>query len=164
MYVRRFNVYYSSGIQVLATIQPEVKQLYHWIRSPTWITPAFAQQFAAPGGKNFECRWYSQLCAVTKHAYRHWRAEETFCWRSLSFVEISEDDRGTGLFPLSATVAYLSKSELNQRFKFIVQGTPEQKAVLDVSFSSLPLRVPVWTLDSLRMPICVNDCKGTNVL
>ncbi len=28
----------SSGIQVLAAIQPEVKQIYHWIRSPTWIT------------------------------------------------------------------------------------------------------------------------------
>ncbi|KAJ3843893.1 FAD/NAD-P-binding domain-containing protein [Lentinula raphanica] len=46
----------SSGIQVLATIQPYVKQLYHWIRSPTWITPGFAQQFAAPGGKNFQLK------------------------------------------------------------------------------------------------------------
>lgn len=45
----------SSGIQVLATIQPEVKQMYHWIRSPTWITGAFAQQFAGHGGKNFKC-------------------------------------------------------------------------------------------------------------
>jgi cation diffusion facilitator CzcD-associated flavoprotein CzcO len=28
----------SSGIQVLATLQKEAKQIYHWIRSPTWIT------------------------------------------------------------------------------------------------------------------------------
>ncbi|KAF7353693.1 hypothetical protein MVEN_01054200 [Mycena venus] len=44
----------SSGIQILAAIQPEVKQIYHWIRSPTWITAAFAQQFAGPGGSNFQ--------------------------------------------------------------------------------------------------------------
>jgi cation diffusion facilitator CzcD-associated flavoprotein CzcO len=44
----------SSGIQVLPAIQPEVKQLFHWIRSPTWITAAFAPQFAGPGGVNFQ--------------------------------------------------------------------------------------------------------------
>lgn len=45
----------SSGIQLLATIQPDVKQIYHWIRSPTWITAAFAHKFAGPGGTNFKC-------------------------------------------------------------------------------------------------------------
>ncbi|KAJ7273075.1 hypothetical protein C8J57DRAFT_1506626 [Mycena rebaudengoi] len=44
----------SSGIQVLPAIQPEVKRLFHWIRSPTWITAAFAPQFAGPGGVNFQ--------------------------------------------------------------------------------------------------------------
>ncbi|KAK7468707.1 hypothetical protein VKT23_003210 [Stygiomarasmius scandens] len=110
MYVRRFNVCYSSGIQVLATIQPEVKQLYHWIRSPTWITPAFAQQFAAPGGKNFE---------YTEEQKKRF-AEDPY--HSLKYRKMIE-------------------SELNQRFKFIVQGTPEQKAVLDFANADMRKRL-----------------------
>lgn len=31
----------SSGIQLLASMQPEVERIHHWIRSPTWITAAF---------------------------------------------------------------------------------------------------------------------------
>ncbi|KAJ7043072.1 FAD/NAD-P-binding domain-containing protein [Mycena alexandri] len=90
----------SSGIQLLATIQPEVKQLYHWIRSPTWITGAFAPQFAGPGGVNFQ---YSEeqkkrFSEDPKHAMKYRKMIE---------------------------------SELNERFKFVVQGTPEQKASLE---------------------------------
>ncbi|KAJ7184393.1 FAD/NAD-P-binding domain-containing protein [Mycena filopes] len=44
----------SSGIQVVSAIQSEVKQLYHWVRSPIWITPPFLPQFAGPGGDNFQ--------------------------------------------------------------------------------------------------------------
>lgn len=36
-------------------MQPDAKDIFHWIRSPTWITAAFAQQFAGPEGKNFNC-------------------------------------------------------------------------------------------------------------
>lgn len=66
----------SSGIQILASMQPEVERIYSWIRSPTWITAAFgkyiptrrvkvhylstmpltAQQFAGPNGTNFQCK------------------------------------------------------------------------------------------------------------
>ena len=49
----------SSGIQLLATVQPEAGRIFHWIRSPTWITTAFAQQFAGPDGKNFSCELYA---------------------------------------------------------------------------------------------------------
>lgn len=45
----------SSGIQLLAAIQPKAERIHHWIRSPTWITAAFAQQYAGPDGKNFAC-------------------------------------------------------------------------------------------------------------
>ncbi|KAJ7677213.1 FAD/NAD-P-binding domain-containing protein [Mycena rosella] len=90
----------SSGIQVLASIQPEVKQIYHWIRSPTWITGAFAPQFAGPGGVNFQ---YSEqqkqrFMSDPKHALKYRKMIE---------------------------------SELNERFKFLIQGTPEQKAALE---------------------------------
>ncbi|KAH8662541.1 cyclohexanone monooxygenase [Xylariales sp. PMI_506] len=43
----------SSGVQIIPSIQPDVKQLIACIRSPTWITPGFAQNHAGPGGTNF---------------------------------------------------------------------------------------------------------------
>jgi cation diffusion facilitator CzcD-associated flavoprotein CzcO len=45
----------SSGVQVVASIYPEVSKLYTWVRSPTWITAGFAQKFAGPDGANLEC-------------------------------------------------------------------------------------------------------------
>lgn len=47
----------SSGVQVCASIYPEVSQLYTWVRSPTWITAAFGQQFAGKDGRNFDCEF-----------------------------------------------------------------------------------------------------------
>lgn len=45
----------SSGVQLVAAIQQKVKHLYHWIRSPIWITAGFAQTWAAKNGANFRC-------------------------------------------------------------------------------------------------------------
>ncbi|KAJ7632121.1 FAD/NAD-P-binding domain-containing protein [Roridomyces roridus] len=90
----------SSGIQVVTAIQPQVSTLYHWLRSPTWITGAFAPQFAGPGGANFK---YSE------------EQKKKF----------SDDPQH------SLKYRKMIESELNQRFKFIVQGTPEQKAALE---------------------------------
>lgn len=50
----------SSGVQVCASIYPEVEKLYTWVRSPTWITAAFGQQFAGEGGRNFDCECFLQ--------------------------------------------------------------------------------------------------------
>lgn len=44
----------SSGVQIVSNIQKEVKQIYHWIRSPIWITAGFAQTWAGTDGANFE--------------------------------------------------------------------------------------------------------------
>ncbi|KIW29741.1 uncharacterized protein PV07_05530 [Cladophialophora immunda] len=44
----------SSGVQIVAKIQPIVKQLYTWIRSPIWISAGFASRFAGPNGRNFK--------------------------------------------------------------------------------------------------------------
>ncbi|KAL2419678.1 FAD-binding monooxygenase tazF [Exophiala dermatitidis] len=43
----------SSAVQIVPTIQPEVKDLVTFIRSPTWITAGYAQSKAGPGGSNF---------------------------------------------------------------------------------------------------------------
>lgn len=48
----------SSGVQIVANIQTKVEKLYHWIRSPIWITAAFAQTWAGKDGANFAC-WSS---------------------------------------------------------------------------------------------------------
>lgn len=43
----------SSGVQIVAAIQQKVDHLYHWIRSPIWITAGFAQTWAGKNGANF---------------------------------------------------------------------------------------------------------------
>lgn len=43
----------SSGIQCISQIASQVKQLYAWVRTPTWITAGFAQKFAGESGANF---------------------------------------------------------------------------------------------------------------
>ncbi|KAF5385429.1 hypothetical protein D9757_005446 [Collybiopsis confluens] len=100
----------SSGIQVLATIQPNVKQLYHWIRSPTWITPGFAHQFAGPGGKNF---------AYSEEQKRLYAEDPKHALKYRKMIE----------------------SELNQRFRFIIQGTPEQKSALEFATKDMRQRL-----------------------
>ncbi|KAM0751744.1 FAD/NAD-P-binding domain-containing protein [Meredithblackwellia eburnea MCA 4105] len=90
----------SSGIQLLAHVQPEAEQVFHWIRSPTWITAAFAQDFAGVGGKNY------------KYTDEHKAKFAADPVHGLKYRKMME-------------------SELNKRFKFIVQGTPEQKRALE---------------------------------
>ncbi len=45
----------SSGVQIVAGIQRKVERLYHWVRSPIWITAGFAQRWAGEDGTNFRC-------------------------------------------------------------------------------------------------------------
>ncbi|OQE02194.1 hypothetical protein PENVUL_c040G06973 [Penicillium vulpinum] len=40
----------STGIQIVPAIQPEVKELVHLIRSPTWVTPGAASRYPSLGG------------------------------------------------------------------------------------------------------------------
>ncbi|KAI1613510.1 FAD/NAD-P-binding domain-containing protein [Exophiala viscosa] len=84
----------SSGIQVTATIAPQVGHLYTWIRSPTWVTAGFAQKFAGPDGGNF---------AYTAEQKKSFTENPT---EYVKYCKTIED-------------------ELNQRFKFILAGTPE---------------------------------------
>jgi cation diffusion facilitator CzcD-associated flavoprotein CzcO len=45
----------SSAIQIIPSIQPNVKKLVPYLRSPVWITAGFGTKYAAPGGENLEC-------------------------------------------------------------------------------------------------------------
>jgi cation diffusion facilitator CzcD-associated flavoprotein CzcO len=42
----------STGVQILPAILDQVKKVYVFVRSRTWITAGFAQKFAGPGGSN----------------------------------------------------------------------------------------------------------------
>ncbi|ETI20877.1 hypothetical protein G647_07220 [Cladophialophora carrionii CBS 160.54] len=86
----------SSGIQIISKIASQVKQLYLWVRSPTWITAGFAQRFAGPNGANFHCKY-----------------NKPPGW---AFAENPE---------LFLKYSKMIESELNVRFKFILNGTPE---------------------------------------
>ncbi|KAK5059907.1 hypothetical protein LTR84_009790 [Exophiala bonariae] len=84
----------SSGIQITSNIASRVKQLYTWVKTPTWITAGFAQKFAGPNGGNF-----------------HYTDEQ-----KKRFAEKPE---------LFLRYSKMIESELNVRFKFILNGTPE---------------------------------------
>lgn len=75
----------SSGIQVTANIASKVKELYTWVRSPTWITAGFAQKYAGPNGENFQCLYTSGVtrCYPELMAYRHGQTKKWLC-RELS--------------------------------------------------------------------------------
>lgn len=58
----------SSGVQIVAAIQQKVERLYHWIRSPIWITAGFAQRWAGKDGANFACKQSHPTSLRTPHA------------------------------------------------------------------------------------------------
>ncbi|KAH8697526.1 flavin-binding monooxygenase [Talaromyces proteolyticus] len=63
----------SSGIQTVSAVYPEVKKLYTWVRSATWITAAIGQKFASKDGRNFaytpEQRELFERSPETYHRY-----------------------------------------------------------------------------------------------
>jgi cation diffusion facilitator CzcD-associated flavoprotein CzcO len=46
----------STAVQIVSNIAPLVDHLYTWVRSPVWVMPAYASQYAGPNGTNLECR------------------------------------------------------------------------------------------------------------
>ena len=54
----------SSAVQIIPSIQPKVKKLIPYLRSPVWITAGFGAKYAAAGGENFKCK------LIGKHASR----------------------------------------------------------------------------------------------
>jgi cation diffusion facilitator CzcD-associated flavoprotein CzcO len=44
----------SSAVQIVPAIQPRVKKLTAFLRSPVWVTTGFGAKHAGPGGTNFD--------------------------------------------------------------------------------------------------------------
>jgi cation diffusion facilitator CzcD-associated flavoprotein CzcO len=57
----------SSGVQIVAGVQRKAERIYHWIRSPIWITAGFAQRWAGEDGANFKCNMLTRLCHVLQY-------------------------------------------------------------------------------------------------
>lgn len=92
----------SSGVQIVANIQKKVDHLYHWVRSPIWITPGFAQTWAGKDGANFEYTdEQKRFLEETPEKYLEYRKQ--------------------------------IENELNQRFKFIIKGSPEAQAAREAA-------------------------------
>ncbi|KAF2397971.1 FAD/NAD(P)-binding domain-containing protein [Trichodelitschia bisporula] len=96
----------SSGVQIVSAIQSKVDRLYHWVRSPIWVTAGFAQRWAGEDGRNFA---YSQeqknYLAANPKKYMEYRKQ--------------------------------IENELNQRFKFIIRGSPEAAAAREYSYAEM---------------------------
>lgn len=92
----------SSGVQIVANIQKKVDHLYHWVRSPIWITPGFAQTWAGKDGANFEyTEEQKKFLEENPEKYLEYRKQ--------------------------------IENELNQRFKFIIKGSPEAQAAREAA-------------------------------
>jgi cation diffusion facilitator CzcD-associated flavoprotein CzcO len=117
----------SSGVQIIANIARSVEKLYCWIRSPTWITAGFAQRFAGPGGENFSC----------KASFKMVRTQLL-----TSYTDTEEQKRDFERDP-EKLLKYCKgiENELNQRFKFILQGTPEAAAAKDYATKEMSLKL-----------------------
>lgn len=74
----------SSGIQIVSNIQPSVRHLYHWIRSPLWISGGLVSGFAGPNGDNFE---------YTEETKRRFRSDPEM---HLRYIKGLEDESNQG--------------------------------------------------------------------
>lgn len=51
----------ASGVQIVPAIQPIVKKLIVYLRSPVWATPGFRSKFLGPDGQNFDCKSFRRI-------------------------------------------------------------------------------------------------------
>lgn len=66
----------STGVQILPNILDDVKKVYVYIRSKTWVTASFAQKFAGPNGSNlFFTEEQKQRWAEHPDEYLQYRKE-----------------------------------------------------------------------------------------
>jgi hypothetical protein len=83
----------------------DVGELITFIRTPTWITPGYAQDKAGPGGSNFESK----------------RSIDLFTTKQLMFAPASSEQRDLFRKDPAKYMEYRKdiENELNRRFKFV---------------------------------------------
>lgn len=123
----------SSAVQIVPNIQPGlfhityqmhktdcsvVSSLKCFIRSQSWVTASFGQRFAGKGGTNFKC-------------------EANFCTIHDIYLTTPDSEKQKEILRSDPEkyLAYRKKieSELNSRFRFILNGSKEQADARAVS-------------------------------
>lgn len=91
-----------------------------FIRSASWVTAGFGQRFAGKGGTNYKCMFICVFCAPLNLAKEATRGANQ-CVDNEKQREILRNNPEKYL-------AYRKKieSELNSRFRFILNGSKEQ--------------------------------------
>jgi hypothetical protein len=112
----------SSAAQVFPSVQPIVKRMYSFIKSPTWITAGFAQRFAGPSGGNFSCT-FMHLC---RGATRLWGWDGIMRLHNL-IISDSESQKEILKSKPDAYLEYRKMIEagIGQRFRFLLNNGPE---------------------------------------
>ncbi|KAI8965278.1 FAD/NAD(P)-binding domain-containing protein [Daldinia sp. FL1419] len=98
----------SSGIQLLPTIQPSVKKLYHFVRTPTWIIPPRLLSMKVMGGPAKEILGEIELDEkenFTEQQIERFKADPAFYRKFIKAIE--RDSQGA--------------------FALVVNGSPIQK-------------------------------------
>jgi len=111
----------SSGVQIVSAVQKKVEKLYHWVRSPIWITAAFGHSWAGKDGANFECMYNHRPCTSQ---LTHPDTPEQLQYLQENPKKYMEYRKQI-------------ENELNQRFKFIIRGSPEAKAARDFAYKEM---------------------------
>jgi hypothetical protein len=111
----------------MLTNNTEVSSLKCFIRSASWVTAGFGQRFAGKGGSNFKCKDSLKAGPIKS------QSEILTTTDNEKQKEILRNDPRKYL-------AYRKKieSELNSRFRFILNGSEEQANARAVRFPSRP--------------------------
>lgn len=118
-----------SAVQIIPNILDEVSSLTTFIRSKTWITAGFAQRFAGVNGANFKCPSdHSRTPPLTAALLELTIVPLASPADSDAQREILRNDPKTYL-----QYRKNIESELNSRFRFILNGSEEQAEAKAVS-------------------------------
>lgn len=102
----------SSGVQILPTILDQVKKVYVFIRSPTWITAGFAQKFAGEGGANvLFSEEQKQHWADNPEEYLKYRKEVELelNYRFRLYIKDTQEQKAARTFSIKAMVDKLAQ-------------------------------------------------------
>jgi hypothetical protein len=107
----------SSAVQIVPSLQPQVRSMKLFIRSPEWISGNYATKYAGPDGQNFECEQpWMLFCFLVLNYCRFRVAKNSFRDNPGLYLQYRKD----------------IEHELNSRFKFIIKGSKDQREAVKV--------------------------------
>ncbi|KAN0107798.1 FAD/NAD(P)-binding domain containing protein [Hyaloscypha variabilis] len=113
----------SSAVQIIPSLQPDVKKLIPFLRSPVWITTGFGAKFAGPGGTNFT---YSNKQKKTfnedpEHYNQYCRELEGELNKRFTLMHLKSKDQASS----RNLVASIMNEQLNNDTRLVKHLVPE---------------------------------------